>query len=120
MTKLPPPPAPREPIPTPSMKIAATASELAEGGALFSSYCLRCHSPTGNLVKGGAVPDLRRTTAAVHATFDSIVIGGARRTLGMPSFAKDLSAAQVRLIQAYVVDEALWASQAARNTTSKR
>jgi hypothetical protein len=65
-------------------------------------------------VKGGAVPDLRRTTAAVHATFASIVIGGARRALGMPSFAKDLNAAQARLIQTYVVDEAQRASNPSR------
>ena len=60
------------------------------------------------------MPDLRRTTTAVHATFDSIVIGGARRALGMPSFAKDLNAAQVRPIQAYVVDEAERASNPSR------
>jgi hypothetical protein len=41
-------------------------------------------------------------------------LGGARRALGMPSFAKDLSAAQVRLIQAYVVDEAQRASNPSR------
>jgi len=112
--KLPPPPAPRDPIPAPNVKIAATTTELAEGSALFTAYCSRCHSFTSNLVKGGAVPDLRRTTTAVHATFDSIVLGGARRALGMPSFAKDLNAAQVRLIQAYVVDEAQRASNPSR------
>ena len=117
--KLPPPPAPRDPIPTPNVKIAATTTELAEGGALFSAYCSRCHSFTSNLVKGGAVPDLRRTTAAVHATFDSIVLGGARRAFGMPSFAKDLDAAQVRLTQAYVVDEAHRASKPTSGSTSR-
>ena len=59
------------------------------------------------------MPDLRRTTAATHATFEAIVIGGARRALGMPSFAKDLSPAQLRLIQAYVLDEAVRASRPA-------
>jgi len=112
--KLPPPPPRRDPIPTPNVKIAATTTELADGSALFTAYCSRCHSFTSNLVKGGAVPDLRRTTPAVHATFDSIVIGGARRALGMPSFAKDLDAAQVRLIPAYVVDEAQRASNPSR------
>ena len=73
----PPPPAPRDPISASNVQIPATTTELAEGGALFSAYCRRCHSFTSNLVKGDAVPDLRRTTAAVHATFDSIVIGGA-------------------------------------------
>ena len=37
-----------------------------------------------------------------------------RSPLGMPSFAKDLDAALVRLIQAYVVDEAQRASNPSR------
>lgn len=104
--KLPPPVAPRGPIPAPTFEVAATDADIAEGGALFASYCARCHSFSSNLVKGGAVPDLRRTTAETHATIDSIVLGGARRQLGMPSFAKDLAAAQVRMIQAYVLEQA--------------
>jgi quinohemoprotein ethanol dehydrogenase len=114
---LPPPPAAREPILAPTVRIAASTSDLAEGGALFSNYCSRCHSFTSNLVKGGAVPDLRRTTAAVHGTFASIVLDGARRQLGMPSFAKDLDSAQVRLIQAYVLSQA---AAAARERGTKR
>ena len=43
---------------------------------------------------------------ATHATFEQIVLGGARRTLGMPSFAKDMSSDQVRMIHAYVIDQA--------------
>jgi mono/diheme cytochrome c family protein len=43
---------------------------------------------------------------ATHATFEQIVLGGARRTLGMPSFARDLSSDQVRMIHAYVLDQA--------------
>ncbi|MBY0489268.1 MAG: PQQ-dependent dehydrogenase, methanol/ethanol family [Gemmatimonadaceae bacterium] len=107
---LPPPPAPREPIPAPTVTVAATPADLAEGNALFISYCSRCHSFTSNLVKGGAVPDLRRSVASTHAMLDSIVLGGARRTLGMPSFAKDLTPAQLKLIQAYVLDQARIAS----------
>jgi hypothetical protein len=61
-------------------------------------------------LKSGAIPDLRRTSAATHATFEQIVRGGARRTLGMPSFARDISSDQVRLIQAYVLDQARLAS----------
>ncbi|MBI3790272.1 MAG: PQQ-dependent dehydrogenase, methanol/ethanol family [Gemmatimonadetes bacterium] len=109
---LPPPMAPRGPVPVPTYKVAASKAEILEGGALFTSYCSRCHSFTSNLVKGGAVPDLRRTSPAVHATIDSIVLGGARRALGMPSFAKDLTSAQVRLIQAYVLDQAVLAARA--------
>jgi len=111
---LPPSVAPRGPIPAPTIHLASSDVDITEGGALFSSYCSRCHSFSSNLVKGGAVPDLRRTTAATHATFEAIVIGGARSALGMPSFAKDLSPAQVRLIQAYVLDQARQASRSPR------
>ncbi len=111
---LPPPMAPRPPMAAPTYTVAASPADRAEGGALFSSYCSRCHSFTSNLVKGGAVPDLRRTSAATHAAIDSIVLGGVRRAVGMPAFDKDLTSAQVRLIQAYVLDQALIASRAPR------
>jgi quinohemoprotein ethanol dehydrogenase len=97
---------PEAPIPPPPISIAASASDLARGFGLFNQYCGRCHDPTLNLVKSGAVPDLRRTTAETHRAFDRIVLGGERRALGMPSFQADLSADQVRKIQAYVLDQA--------------
>jgi quinohemoprotein ethanol dehydrogenase len=94
------------------VKVAGTPAEIAEGGALFSLYCGRCHDPTLNLVRSGAVPDLRRSTAETHEAFEQIVRGGIRRTLGMPSFADDITADQVRQIHAYVVDQARLASAA--------
>jgi quinohemoprotein ethanol dehydrogenase len=100
------------PIPVPSYTVKASPAELAEGAGQYSLYCDRCHSPDLNLVKSGAVPDLRRSTAATHATFEKIVRGGDRRTLGMPSFAEDLNAEQVRLIEAYVLEQARKAATA--------
>ena len=81
---------------------------------LFSLYCGRCHSPRLNLVKSGAVPDLRRANAATHAAFDSIVRGGARRALGMPSFANDITPDQARQIQSYILDQARQAADAGK------
>jgi quinohemoprotein ethanol dehydrogenase len=98
------------PIPMPTTGLRATAAEIKEGGGLYFTYCWRCHSPDLNLVKSGAIPDLRRANTATHATFEQIVRGGARRALGMPSFAKDISSGQTRLIQAYVLDQAHQAS----------
>jgi quinohemoprotein ethanol dehydrogenase len=104
---LPPNPVrPPAPIPSPTFAVKATAAETTEGGGLWFQYCRRCHNPDFNFVKSGAIPDLRRSSSATHATFEQIVRGGARRTLGMPSFAKDLSSDQVRMIQAYVLDQA--------------
>ena len=100
------------PIPPPALEVRATAAELKEGAGLYRTYCGRCHNPEQNLVKSGAVPDLRRTNAATHATFEAIVRGGARRSLGMPSFERDISSGQAKLIQAYVLDLARQASSA--------
>jgi quinohemoprotein ethanol dehydrogenase len=54
----------------------------------------------------GPLPDLRYATKAVHEQFESIVRGGARASLGMPSFKDLLSAEQVRAIEAYVLSRA--------------
>ena len=97
-------------IPPPAAVVKASAAEVTEGGGLYTLYCKRCHNPDYNLVKSGAVPDLRRSTAATHATFEAIVRGGARQVLGMPSFANDISAEQARMIQAFVLDQARQAS----------
>jgi quinohemoprotein ethanol dehydrogenase len=115
-TALPPNPvrAP-SPIPAPTFAVMATAAEIREGGALWFQYCRRCHNPDFNYVKSGSIPDLRRANDATHATFEQIVRGGARRTLGMPSFASDLTSDQVRMIQAYVLDQA---GQASRGNTA--
>jgi quinohemoprotein ethanol dehydrogenase len=98
------------PIPAPTFAVKATTAEITEGGGLYFMYCRRCHNPDFNFVKSGAIPDLRRANTATHATFEQIVRGGARRALGMPSFARDLSSDQVRMIQAYVLDQARVAS----------
>jgi cytochrome c553 len=97
---------PATPIPPPTWTVRATPAAIREGGGLWFQYCRRCHNPDFNYVKSGAIPDLRRANEATHATFEQIVRGGARRTLGMPSFAKDLSSDQVRMIQAFVLDQA--------------
>ena len=47
-------------------------------------------------------------------TFEQVVRGGARRTLGMPSFEKDFSSDQARMIQAYVLDQAREVSSASK------
>jgi PQQ-dependent dehydrogenase (methanol/ethanol family) len=103
---------PQTPIPVPPIEIRASPAELADGLALYSQFCDRCHGPDYNLVKSGAIPDLRRSTAETHGMFEDIVRGGARRTLGMPSFADDLTSEQVHLIEAYIVDLARQAAGA--------
>ena len=105
-----PAPATDAPIPAPEFDVKATPAEIADGSALYFLYCNRCHAPDRNAVKSGAIPDLRRANVATHSTFEQIVRGGARRALGMPSFARDITSDQVRLVQAYVLDQARKAS----------
>src|SRR5262245_41259958 len=92
------------PVPMPEIAVQASPRDVGEGGALFTTYCARCHGFIA--VSGGSVPDLRYAETYVHRSFQEIVRGGARREFGMPSFADDLTEAQVKQIQAYVLQRA--------------
>ena len=93
-----------KPVPMPTFKLAATPAEVEQGRVLFANFCSRCHG--GDVVSGGSVPDLRYIDDSTHAMLEEIVLGGARREYGMPSFMGDLTPAQVRLIHAYILDRA--------------
>jgi len=89
--------------PAPAISIDATPEMIAAGGVLYAANCFACH---GLNAVAGVLPDLRYSTAEVHAQFDAIVRGGARAPLGMPAFADRLTSEQVRAIQAYVLARA--------------
>jgi quinohemoprotein ethanol dehydrogenase len=89
--------------PVPAIKLDTTAAAVREGEFLYRTYCRFCH---GRNVVAGPIPDLRYATADVHKQFESIVIGGARKALGMPAFDDRLNSSQVRAIQAYVLSRA--------------
>ncbi len=72
---------------------------IQQGHALYEGHCLFCH---GVQAIAASVPDLRYTSADVHAQFEEIVLGGTREALGMPGFGDLLDAEQVRAIQQYV------------------
>lgn len=92
------------PVPMPTFTLAVSPSETSQGSTLFAGYCSRCHG--GDAVSSGLVPDLRYTNASKHEIFQQIVLGGTLRELGMPSFSKDLTAAQVRSIEGYILKRA--------------
>jgi quinohemoprotein ethanol dehydrogenase len=93
---------PVAPVPMPDFQVKVSRRELEEGTALYATFCRRCHG--GDVVSGGSVPDLRFAEISTHRTFEEIVRGGARRELGMPSFAEDITTAQARSIHAYVLE----------------
>jgi quinohemoprotein ethanol dehydrogenase len=99
-----------KPVPMPGFKLAASPAEVEQGRVLFANFCSRCHG--GDVVSGGSVPDLRYTSDSTHEMFEAIVLGGARREFGMPSFTGDLTSAQVRLVHAYVLARARESAQA--------
>jgi len=90
-----------KPVPTPTFQLAASRADVEKGRILYATFCARCHG--GDVVSGGEVPDLRYATEGTHQKFQEIVRGGALRELGMPSFAEDVTAEQVRLIESYVL-----------------
>jgi quinohemoprotein ethanol dehydrogenase len=89
--------------PAPAITLASSPKEIYNGGLLFNGECANCH---GLNAVAGPLPDLRYASKEVHEQFESIVLGGARASQGMPSFAKILNQAQVRSIHAYIVSRA--------------
>jgi quinohemoprotein ethanol dehydrogenase len=99
------------PVAAPTFQVRASQAEIDEGAALYLTYCMRCHGV--DAASGGLVPDLRYAQDSTHETFDDIVRGGARRSFGMPSFAGDLTADQVRFIHAYILERTRQSARAA-------
>jgi len=98
------------PVPMPTFKVAASRPEIEKGRVLYATFCGRCHG--GNVVSGGSVPTcdtpkIQRTKCSRKSSWV-----GAQREFGMPSFAQDLTSAQVRLIHAYILDRARESAQA--------
>lgn len=98
---------PRYQRPTPAFtpsefSLSASPADVEQGAALYATFCSRCHGV--DAVAGGSVPDLRLAQDSTHRDWESIVLGGARRPFGMPSFADDLKPDQIRRIHAYVLD----------------
>jgi len=84
--------------------MTTTPEQVAAGEKLYHRYCSVCHSP-GATAANGNVPDLRYSTAAVHASWDAIVRGGAYTGKGMASFAHVLEAPDAEAIRAYIVEQ---------------
>ena len=88
-------------------KLSITAKQepqtVHSGGLLFNSHCFLCH---GLNAVGGSLPDLRYSSKEVLNSLPSIVLGGTRESVGMPSFKKILSAKEVSQIRAYIIARA--------------
>ena len=82
--------------------IATTPDRVAAGELLFHRTCAVCHGP--GVTGSGALADLRYSTEATHAIWNSIVLQGAFTEKGMPRFDDVLSVEDSLALQAYVID----------------
>ena len=97
------PPFGRSEPPVPAMETDASPETIDEGRILYALHWFACH---GVNAVAGPLPDLRYATLDVHEQFLSIVLGGARQELGMPSFGDLLTAEEAESIRAYVLSRA--------------
>ena len=96
------------PMPQPPVANDASAEQIARGQQLYARSCTLCHSNTDVSM----TPDLRRMNAGTHASFNAIVLQGARRFRGMPQFDDVLTEQQSEDIHAFLIDLAWQAWEA--------
>ena len=74
---------------------------IEAGKSLFAANCKGCHGKNAVARAGGSVPDLRYASSETHELWHGIVIGGARRANGMPSF--ELETEESEAVRSYVL-----------------
>ena len=77
---------------------------------LYQQECGGCHGP-GAIGGGSGVPDLRYMAEAVHAVFPKILLEGLREPGGMPRFDDLFNEEDVRMIPAFILEQARLGSQ---------
>jgi quinohemoprotein ethanol dehydrogenase len=77
------------------------AKLVKRGSDVFHRWCAVCHG--FGAIGGGVLADLRRSDPKVYAILPDVVLRGAYRGKGMPSFEKWLGADDVAAIRAYLV-----------------
>ena len=89
-------------------EVEVTRESYAQGDTLYHTHCANCHRGIGetSVVATVAAPDLRSMTAATHAEYSNIVLGGALLDNGMPGFADTLDEAEIQAIRGFLVIQA--------------
>ena len=80
----------------------ASAAQVAAGKDIYYERCMMCHGES--VASGGVLPDLRRLTPEKHAIWDTIVLDGALRDIGMPAFGQILSKEDSEAVHAFVIE----------------
>jgi PQQ-dependent dehydrogenase (methanol/ethanol family) len=89
-----------KPAPTP-IEYDDSHETLARGSDLYAQRCAMCHG--GSASSGGAIADLRYSTEATYALFDTIVRDGAYASLGMPNLGSIVSESEAGDIRNYLL-----------------
>ena len=95
-----PPYGHKDPPVLPAITTNLHPQTVHKGGVLFSDHCFTCH---GLNAVAGPLPDLRYASKETLDSLESILLGGARASDGMPSFQKILTAKDVVAIRAYII-----------------
>jgi PQQ-dependent dehydrogenase (methanol/ethanol family) len=95
-----PPPFGHTEPPRPAITAKQDPKIVHEGSLLYNEHCFPCH---GLNAVAGPLPDLRYLSKAALDSLPSVVLDGARASLGMPSFKKILSAKDVDAIRAFII-----------------
>ncbi|MCP5145554.1 MAG: PQQ-dependent dehydrogenase, methanol/ethanol family [Gammaproteobacteria bacterium] len=101
---LPPALPPEAPIPLPP-PVSASTETITRGARLFGDHCIRCHPNTVDRPRTASA-DLRRMSAATHAAFEQILLGGTLQPLGMPRWDDVLDDEDVTAIHQYLITTA--------------
>ena len=84
--------------PPPALADAAT---VAKGEQLYQRYCSVCHGDVA--VSGGVLPDLRYSETLKNDQWFAITMGGTLKSIGMVSFAKELTRKDLTDVREYVI-----------------
>lgn len=68
------------------------------GQAIYESNCTRCHSATGEAIRGPALIGINENVPNMQDAFDQIANGGG----GMPSFGSRLEETEIQAIVDYI------------------
>jgi len=94
------------PMPLQSPKVVWDVEQVKLGKSLFAYNCAACHGAA--TLSSGVLPDLKRSIAVTQSEiWQAIVISGAYKDRGMPSFAKAITPDGAELIRVYVGSESL-------------
>ena len=96
--------------------VTAGAQVVERGKVIYQRHCSYCHGD--GMRTGGLTPDLRYSAPAVHETWQEIVLGGARKAMGMVGFSDYVDEDDAEAIRQYVLSEAnrLYLQQQPANT----